>query len=63
MAFQFALLAQDANHPPLLFGQFMLVQRRPEKRHGGFTGLQQGQGQRRSGVGHIGTTWMIESAA
>ncbi|MNP39702.1 hypothetical protein D3C76_1332890 [compost metagenome] len=56
MAFQFALLAQDADYPPLLFGQAMGIERGAEEGHGGFAGLQQGQGQGRSWSGH-GSGW------
>ena len=47
VAFQFALLTQDADHPPLLLGQVMGVEGRAEERHGCFAGLQEGQGQGR----------------
>ena len=51
VAFQFALLTQDADHPPLLLGQVMGVEGRAEERHGCFAGLQEGQGQ--EGLGKV----------
>ncbi|MCY1365694.1 hypothetical protein D9M69_525540 [compost metagenome] len=48
------MLAQQADHPPLLFGQVMLVEQRAEKAHGRFTGLQQGERQRGAGFEHGG---------
>ncbi|MNG27976.1 hypothetical protein D3C84_1131640 [compost metagenome] len=52
MAFQFAVLAQDTNHPPLLLSQIMFIEQWPEKCHGRFAGLQQGERKGRSGGRH-----------
>ena len=66
MAFQLAVAAQHANDPPLLLGEPMSVERRPEEEHGRFPSLQQrhrergthGDGRRcgdiRRGNGRIG---------
>jgi hypothetical protein len=62
MAFQFALLAQDTNHSPLLFSQIMFVEQRPEKRHGRFAGLQQGERKGWSGGLHGSRTEEVEAS-
>ncbi|MCY1436202.1 hypothetical protein D9M71_523190 [compost metagenome] len=38
---QFIVLTQDPNHPPLLLGQAVLIQRGTEKPHRGFASLEQ----------------------
>ncbi|MNC69168.1 hypothetical protein D3C75_1198350 [compost metagenome] len=43
IALQLTVLAQDADDPPLLLGQAVLIERWTKKTHGRFTGLQQGQ--------------------
>lgn len=45
VALHLALLAQDADHPPLLLGETVLVEGGAEETHRGFASLQQGQGQ------------------
>jgi 2-keto-3-deoxy-L-rhamnonate aldolase RhmA len=41
---QLTVTLQDADDPPLLFGQAVFIQGRAENTHGCFAGLQQGQG-------------------
>ena len=62
VAFQFTLLAQDADHPPLLFGQVMFIEQRSEERHGRFAGLEQGERKGRSGGGHGSRAVEVEAS-